>query len=102
MISLQKSTAVKESDVVGKEVKVAETISIQQPAPSSEAQTKVVCQQFWKLLLRGVVLLWVGGPGPLQYLAQTIKVGFGPPPQYLRQKGPKKFLEAWAIPISKA
>ena len=47
----QKSTTVKESDVVGKEVKVAETISIQQPAPSSEVQTKVVCLQFLKLCI---------------------------------------------------
>ena len=47
-------------------------------------------------LCSGVVLLWAGGPGPPQYLAQTIvKVGFGPP-QYLRQKGPRMILEAWA------
>ena len=43
-----------------------------------------------------------GGPGPPQYLAQTIvKVGFGPP-QYLRQKGSKTILEAWGPPKTKS
>ena len=43
-----------------------------------------------------VVLLWAGGARAPQYLAHTIvKVGIGPP-KYLRQKGPRMILEAWA------